>query len=61
MALATMSAISGPAEALRRLARDHDADAWAWLFAELGPHLRALCARLSEDAESADDACRRPC
>jgi len=48
--------ISGPAEALRRLGASRDAEAWAWLCAELGPQLRSLTGRLSADAPSADDA-----
>jgi len=53
---APLHQISGPAEALRRLAASRDSDAWAWLCAELGPQLRRMTGRLSVDAPSADDA-----
>jgi RNA polymerase sigma-70 factor (ECF subfamily) len=47
---------SGPAEALARLARGRDVEAWTWLIEEVGDQIRACAGRLSEDAASADDA-----
>lgn len=49
-------AITGPADALARLAAARDAEAWAWLLEHLGPQMRTVAARLSDDPAAADDA-----
>jgi RNA polymerase sigma-70 factor (ECF subfamily) len=48
----------GPADALARLAADHDPQAWAWLVAHHGPGMHRLAARILGDATDAADACQ---
>jgi RNA polymerase sigma factor (sigma-70 family) len=49
-------AVDGAAGALARLATCRDHEAWLWLIDTLGPDIRRVTGRLSDDATTADDA-----